>query len=76
MWHLPLLLTGLNYPGVDVRSAIIVFIFVPVALSFTYTWFYVASSGSVLAPAAFHASANLFSDAYLGAAASLGGEPI
>jgi hypothetical protein len=44
--------------------AIIVFIFVTVALSFTYTWFYVASSGSVLVAAVLHASFNNFSDKF------------
>jgi uncharacterized protein len=64
VWHLPLLLAGLNYPGVNVLLAIIVFTFVTVALSFTYTWFYVASSGSVLVAAVFHASTNQFSDTF------------
>jgi uncharacterized protein len=64
VWHLPLLLAGLNYPVVNVWLAIIVFTFVTVALSFTYTWFYVASSGSVLVAAVFHASTNQFSDTF------------
>jgi hypothetical protein len=64
VWHLPLILAGLNYPGVNVWMDIIVFTFVTVALSFTYTWFYVASSGSVLVAAVFHASTNQFSDTF------------
>jgi membrane protease YdiL (CAAX protease family) len=64
VWHLPLILAGLNYPGVNVLLAIIIFTFVTVALSFTYTWFYVASSGSVLVAAVFHASTNQFSDTF------------
>ena len=64
VWHLPLLLAGLNYPGVNVWLAIIIFTFVTVAFSFTYTWFYVASSGSVLVAAVFHASTNQFSDTF------------
>ena len=64
VWHLPLLLAGLNYPGVNVWLAIIIFTFVTVALSFTYTWFYGASSGSVLIAAVFHASTNQFSDTF------------
>jgi len=64
LWHLPLLLAGLNYPGVNVFLALLVFTFVTVALSFTYTWFYVASSGSVLVAAVFHASTNQFSDTF------------
>ena len=64
VWDLPLLLAGLNYPGVNIWLAIIIFTFVTVALSFTYTWFYVASSGSVLVAAVFHASTNQFSDSF------------
>jgi hypothetical protein len=64
LWHLPLLLAGLNYPGVNVWLAILTFLFVTVAVSFAYTWFYVASSGSVLVTAVFHASTNQFSDTF------------
>ena len=64
VWHLPLLLAGLNYPGVNVLLAIIIFTFVTVALSFAYTWFYVVSSGSVLVAAVLHASTNQFSDTF------------
>jgi membrane protease YdiL (CAAX protease family) len=64
VWHLPLLLAGLNYPDANVWLSILVFTFVTVALSFTYTWFYVASSGSVLVAAVFHASTNQFSDTF------------
>jgi hypothetical protein len=64
VWHLPLLLAGLNYPGVNVFLAIIIFTFVTVALSFAYTWFYVVSSGSVLVAAVLHASTNQFSDTF------------
>src|SRR5215213_11786375 len=64
VWHLPLIMAGLNYPGVNIWLAILVFTFVTVALSFTYTWFYVASSGSVVVAAVFHASTNQFSDTF------------
>ena len=63
-WHVPLLLAGLNYPGVDPWLAILVFLFTVVALSFAYTWFYVASSGSVLVVALLHQSSNTFSDTF------------
>jgi uncharacterized protein len=75
VWHLPLILAGLNYPGVNVWLAIIVFTFVTVALTFTYTWFYVASSGSVLVAAVFHASTNQFSDTFWVPPLLLGANP-
>ncbi len=61
-WHVPFLLAGLNYPGVNFWVALLVFGFTVVALSFAYTWFYVASSGSVLVVALLHQSSNTFSD--------------
>ena len=64
VWHLPLILAGLNYSGVNIWLALIIFTFVTVALSFTYTWFYVASSGSVMVAAVYHASTNQFSDTF------------
>jgi ABC-type uncharacterized transport system permease subunit len=39
-------------------------LFTVVALSFAYTWFYVASSGSVLVVALLHQSSNTFSDTF------------
>ena len=63
-WHVPFLLAGLNYPGVDFWLAFLVFLFTVVALSFAYTWFYVASSGSVLVVALLHQSSNTFSDTF------------
>jgi CAAX protease family protein len=64
LWHLPLIVAGLNYPGVNVWLAILAFLFATVTVSFAYTWFYVASSGSVLIAAVLHASFNNFSDKF------------
>ena len=61
-WHVPFLLAGLNYPGVNFWVAFLVFCFTVVVLSFVYTWFYVASSGSVLVVALVHQSFNSFAD--------------
>jgi membrane protease YdiL (CAAX protease family) len=61
-WHVPFLLAGLNYPGVNFWVALLVFCFTVVVLSFLYTWFYVAASGSVLVVALVHQSFNSFAD--------------
>ena len=63
-WHVPFLLAGLNYPRVNFWVALLVFCFMVVVLSFAYTWFYVASSGSVLVVALLHQSNNTFSDTF------------
>jgi|SRR5829696_933524 hypothetical protein len=63
-WHAPLLLAGLNYPHVNFWVSFLVFAFVVVGLSFAYTWFYIASGGSVLITAVLHASFNTFSDTF------------
>src|SRR5215213_111964 len=47
VWHLPLLLAGLNYPGVNFLWAIIVYTFVSVARPFTDHRLPGASSGRV-----------------------------
>ena len=61
-WHVPFLLAGLNYPGVNFWVALLVFCFTVVVLSFLYTWFYVAASGSVMVVALVHQSFNTFAD--------------
>jgi len=61
-WHVPFLLAGLNYPGVNFWVALLVFCLTVVVLSFAYTWFYVSSSGSVLVVALLHQSNNTFAD--------------
>jgi CAAX protease family protein len=61
-WHIPFLLAGLNYPGVNFWVAFLVFCFTVVVLSFLYTWFYVAASGSVMVVALVHQSFNSFAD--------------
>jgi len=61
-WHVPFLLAGLNYPGVNFWVAFLVFCLTVVVLSFLYTWFYVAASGSVLVVALVHQSFNSFAD--------------
>jgi hypothetical protein len=61
-WHVPFLLAGFNYPGVNFWVAFLVFLFTIVALSFACTWFYIASSGSVLVVALLHQSFNTFGD--------------
>jgi uncharacterized protein len=63
-WHVPFLLAGLNYPGVNFWVAFLVFCFTVVVLSFAYTWCYVASSGSVVVVALLHQSFNTFSDTF------------
>jgi hypothetical protein len=74
-WHLPLIVAGLNFPGVNVWLALLVFAFVTISISFAYTWFYVASSGSVLIAAVLHASFNNFSDKFWGPPLLSGANP-
>ena len=63
-WHVPFLLAGLNYPGVNFWQTVLVFCFTVVVLSFAYTWFYVAASGSVVVVALLHQSFNTFADTF------------
>jgi hypothetical protein len=61
-WHLPLLIAGLNYPGVAPLVAIAVFIPVGIALSLLFARVFVASGGAVLVLAVLHGSFNAFGD--------------
>jgi hypothetical protein len=63
-WHVPYLLAGFNYPGMNFWVALLVFLFTVVALSFAYSWLYVASSGGVVIVALLHQSNNTFSDTF------------
>jgi uncharacterized protein len=62
MWHLPILVVGLNYPGENLAMLVIVFLLATVLLSMLHTRFYIVSGGSVIVTAILHGSLNTFSD--------------
>jgi membrane protease YdiL (CAAX protease family) len=62
LWHLPVLLVGLNYPGERLVELIQVFLLAVVLLSWLHTRFFIASGGSVVVTALLHGSLNTFSD--------------
>jgi membrane protease YdiL (CAAX protease family) len=62
MWHLPILVVGLNYPGENLATLVVVFLLATVLLSMLHTRFYVVSGGSVIVTAILHGSLNTFSD--------------
>jgi len=66
VWHLPLLLAGLNYPGRNPWLALLVEIVATIGIAFPFTWLYVASGGSVLVAAVLHASLNAYADTLIG----------
>jgi membrane protease YdiL (CAAX protease family) len=61
-WHAPLLVAGLNYPGVNPWAAIGIFVLAGIGISLLVTRLYVAAGASVLVAAVFHGSLNAFSD--------------
>jgi CAAX protease family protein len=61
-WHLPILIAGLNYPGVAPLAAIAVFIPVTIAMSVLFARVFVAAGGAVLVTAVLHGSFNAFGD--------------
>ena len=62
LWHLPILIAGLNYPGVAPLAAIAVFVPVTIAMSVLFTRVFVAAGGAVLVTAVLHGSFNAFGD--------------
>jgi uncharacterized protein len=61
-WHLPLLVTGLTYPGQTAILSIFVFLLSITLLSFLFTWFSRFSRGSVLVAALVHGALNALSE--------------
>ncbi len=76
VWHLPFVLTGLNYPGQDPLLSALLFICVVVVLSFPYTWLYTASKGSALIAGVFHVTSNVVADHFTGTQFIPGGNPL
>ncbi len=74
-WHLPLLVAGLNYPGVAPAAALAMFIPVTVAMSLVFGRIFVASGGAVLVTTVLHGSFNAFGDR-LADPAHLTGSPL
>jgi CAAX protease family protein len=74
-WHIPLIVGGLNYPGVNPLLAIAVFIPAAVVMSLLFTRVFVLAGGSVLVVAVLHGSLNSFSDRLM-ATEHLSGDPL
>jgi uncharacterized protein len=75
LWHAPLILIGLNFPGVPGWQAVLVMTLSTMALSALFTRAYVATSGSVLICAVLHAALNSVGDTFT-APAHLAGDPL
>ena len=62
LWHAPLLIVGLNYPGVNPWVAIAMFVPTAVFMSLLFTRLYVAAGGAVLVATLLHGSLNAYGD--------------
>jgi CAAX protease family protein len=62
LWHAPLLIAGLNYPGVNPWIAIAMFVPTAVLMSLLFTRLYVAAGGAVLVATLLHGSLNAYGD--------------
>jgi membrane protease YdiL (CAAX protease family) len=76
LWHVPILLIGLNYPGQFVWAVLPVFVVSVALMSFPFTWLYVASGGSVLVAAVMHGALNALSDTFTSARYIPDGNPL
>jgi hypothetical protein len=75
-WHLPFVLSGLNYPGQHPLLSVLVFTGVVVILSFPFTWLYTASRGSAFIVGVFHVTLNVVADHFTGTQFIPGGNPL
>jgi hypothetical protein len=62
LWHLPVLLAGVLYPGNNPWLILLIFTFSTTMVAFAYTWLFVASSGSTVIATIFHGSTNWFAN--------------
>jgi len=62
LWHLPLLITGLSFPGQPVVLAIPVFTFAIVMNSFLFTWLHRLSGGILWTAALLHGTLNALTE--------------
>ena len=76
LWHVPILLIGLNYPGQFVWAVVPVFVVSVGLMAFPFTWLYVASGGSVLVAAVMHSVLNALSDTFTSAHYIPDGNPL
>jgi hypothetical protein len=64
MWHVPILLIGLNYPDQRLVMVLPVFALTVVLLAFPFTWMYLESRSSVMAVAVMHSVLNATGDTF------------
>lgn len=62
LWHLPLLLTGLSFPGQPLVLAIPIFVFAIVMNSFLFTWLQRLFAGSLWTAALLHGTLNALTE--------------
>jgi len=64
LWHLPMMVLGLNYPGQNPFLASLVFMLFVVLMSFPFTWLFLWSRGSVLVVSLLHIALDVFTDTF------------
>jgi hypothetical protein len=60
LWHVPVLLAGVLYPGNNPWLLLLMFWFSVTMVTFAYTWLFVASRGSTMLATIFHGSFNWY----------------
>jgi CAAX protease family protein len=64
VWHLPILLIGLNYPEQSLVTVMPLFATTVLLMAFPFTWLYVDSRASVIAVALMHSVLNATADTF------------
>ncbi len=75
IWHAPLILVGLNFPGAVAWQAVAVMVASSLAIALVFTRFYLLTAGSVTACAVLHAALNAAGDTFT-PPAHLAGDPL
>ena len=64
LWHVPILLIGLNYPNQSLMTVLPVFGVAVILTAFPFTWLYVQSRSSVMVVAVMHGVLNATGDTF------------
>jgi len=76
LWHLPILLIGLNYPGQSLVTLLPMFLVMVILTAFPFTWMFVASAHSVAVVAVMHAALNAVGDTFTSSKYIPAGNPL
>jgi CAAX protease family protein len=75
VWHTPVLLLGLNYPGQPAWAVLPLFLMTVTLTAFLFTWMYLIADQSVMVVAVMHSVLNALTDTFTSPRYLVGADP-